>query len=177
MPNKKSTKELLGDYIDLEIQGETCEDEDITEIHNKLMEVKGAIRQKVDGIDYFMVELSRREARINAEIDAIRKEEKRLKVRRKATESLKDYFNTTLLPLVITELGDENGVYETNTARYKMFETWGPVIVYREDSIPDDFKIVKMVESIDKKKARDVLKSGADVPGLSIQRVKRVRRS
>jgi len=77
---KKTTKELLGEYIDLEIQAQyTTEDEDVGEMLSKIDAVRGTIRKKVDGIDYFMVELSRREHLIDAEIEALKTEETRLK--------------------------------------------------------------------------------------------------
>ena len=175
---KKTTKDLLGEYIDLEIQAEySTDDSDITEVVSAMETVKQTIRKKVDGIDHFMLELSRREHLIDAEIEAIKSEELRLKVRRKAVQSLKGYFNNTLIPMVVEELGDENGVYETDTARYKLYETWGPVVIMNEDEIPDDFKKVVMTDAIDKKKAREVLVQGAEIPGFSISKVKRIRRS
>jgi hypothetical protein len=124
-----------------------------------------------------MLELNKKESLINAEIEVIKQEEKRLRVRRKAVESLKKYFNEILLPMVITELGDRDGVYETDTARYKMFDAWGPVTIYNESEVPDDFMTIKTVYSVNKKKAREILKEGASVPGLGMTKVKRIRRS
>jgi len=177
--NKQTTRELLGEYIDLEIEGEYSNgtENDVAEVAQQLDAVRNKISRKVDGIDYFMTDLNRREHLIDAEIEALKEEEQRLRVRRRAVESLKRYFNNHLLPMVISELGDENGVYETDTARYKMFETWGPVVVLDESDVPDDFKVVKMTEAIDKKKAREVLKEGNKVPGLHMDKVKRIRRS
>lgn len=178
MTKKKTTRELLGEYIDAEIDAQYSKDNvELTNAMVKMENVKNNIKKKVDGIDYFMVELNRREHLIDAEIEALKDEETRLKVRRKAVEGLKKYFNQQLLPMVISELGDKNGVYETDTARYKMFETWGPIVVQDEEEVPSDFKIVKMSESIDKKKAREVLKNGNKVPGLFMEKIKRVRRS
>ena len=111
------------------------------------------------------------------QVEALTKEIQRLKTRRRATNSLKDYFNKTLIPMVVEELGDDNGVYETDTARYKLYETFGPVAVVDDGLIPDEYKVVKMTESIDKKKARKDLTQGVDVPGFFIEKVKRVRRS
>ena len=79
--------------------------------------------------------------------------------------------------MIVEELGDENGVYETDTARYKMFETWGPTLILDEEAVPDDFKKVTYTESVDKKKAKKVLQTGAKIPGLALTKVKRVRRS
>ncbi|MAG26947.1 hypothetical protein CMI47_15520 [Candidatus Pacearchaeota archaeon] len=172
---KLTTKELIGEYIDLQVQLEQ-ELEDKEPIEDALENVNGQIKRKVDNIDVFMVGIERKTHMIDAEILALSDEIKRLKVRRKATASLKKYFNETLIPMVIEEVG-RNGVYETNTARYKLFETFGPVIVSDEDAVPDEYKKVEMVESLDKKKARKDLTSGVDIPGFFIQKVKRVRRS
>tara|TARA_R100001244_G_C5157362_1_gene130550 strand:+ start:717 stop:1253 length:537 start_codon:yes stop_codon:yes gene_type:complete len=176
---KQTTRELVGEYIDLEIQAEYASDDEILDITDKLDTLKGTIKRKVDGIDYFMVELDRKLHLIDAEVEAIKKEETRLRVRRRATESLKKYFNGVLIPMVVEEVGI-NGVYETDTARYKLFEAWGPVVVLNEEEVPDDFKRVVMTESIDKKKAREVLTNssrGTRIPGLHIEKVKRVKRS
>ena len=173
---KQTTRELIGEYIDLEIQAEYASDDEILDISDKLVTLKGTIKRKVDGIDYFMVELDRKLHLIDAEVEAIKKEETRLRVRRRATESLKQYFNGVLKPMVVEEVGI-NGVYETDTARYKLFETWGPVVVVNEEDVPNDFKKVVMTESVDKKKARDILSKGNQIPGLHIEKVKRVRRS
>ena len=176
MKVKKTARELLGDYIDLEIEVDSP-DPDLEVLLPQMDKVKGLIKKKVDGIDHFMMELSRREHLIDAEIEALKSEETRLKVRRKAVQNLKDYFNGSLIPMIVEELGDDDGVYETDTARYKLYETWGPTLVLEEAAVPDDFKRVTMVESIDKKKAKEVLKTGAKIPGLTLTKVKRVRRS
>ena len=115
---KKTTRDLIGEYIDLDIERQWEEDNEAQlEIENKLEQVQGQIRKKVDGIDHFMLELSRREHLIDAEIEAIKSEQNRLRIRKKAVESMRDYFNKSLLPMVVEELGDDNGVYATGTAR------------------------------------------------------------
>ena len=108
---KKTTRELIGDYIDLDIERQMVTDnEEQLEVEAQLQKVQGQIRKKVDGIDHFMLELSRREHLIDAEIEAIKSEQSRLRVRKKAVEGMKDYFNKQLLPMIVDELGDENGV-------------------------------------------------------------------
>ena len=120
-----TTKELLGEYIDAEVELQIADtNEDLLEAEAKLQSIAGLIRRKTDGIDHFMLELSRREHLIDAEIEAIKGEIHRLQFRRKAVESTKKYFNGVLIPLIVEELGDENGVYETDTARYKLYETF-----------------------------------------------------
>ena len=176
MKKKKTAKELLGEYIDLEIEVDAPEP-DLDTLLPQLNDVKKQIKKKVDGIDDFMMELSRREHLIDAEIEALKTEETRLKVRRKAVQNLKDYFNGNLIPMIVEELGDDNGVYETDTARYKLYETWGPTVVLDEEAVPNDFKKVTMTEAVDKIKAKKVLQTGAKIPGLTLTKVKRVRRS
>ena len=171
---KKTTRELVGEYIDLDIQKQT---DDSPEIEEGIVAVQAQLRRKVDGIDHFMVDIDRKMHLIDAEIEAFQNEIQRLKVRKRATESLKKYFNETLIPMVVEEVGDDNNIYETDTARYKLYETFGPVAITNEDSIPDDYKKVEMVEKIDKKKARSDLTKGVDIPGFYIEKVKRVRRS
>jgi hypothetical protein len=182
MSSKKQTsKELLGDLIDSELYLEknygVAANEDILMVEQDITRIQKDIRKKVDGIDHFMVELSRREHLIDAEIEAMKLEEQRLKVRRKAVERTKEFFTKNLLPMIVGELGDENGVYETDTARYKMFESFGPVAITDESLIPDNYKIMEYVEKINKKKARQDLTRGEDIPGFFIEKLKRVRRS
>lgn len=173
---KRTTKDLINEFIDVEIDKEMGISSS-QDINYKLSVVKGKIRNKTEGIDRYMVELNRKEHLIDAEIEAIKDEMNRLKFRRKAIESMKKYFNNELIPMIVDQLGDENGVYETNTARYKMYETWGPVVIHNEDIIPDEYKVVKQVESIDKLKAKEQLKVGEDIPGMGLYKIKRVRRS
>lgn len=173
---KETTRDLINEFIDVEIDKERgiYPPDDIS---YKLSTVKGKIKKKTEGIDRYMVELNRKEHLIDAEIEAIKDEMNRLKFRRKAIESMKKYFNNELIPMIVEQLGDENGVYETNTARYKMYETWGPVVIHNEEIIPDEYRVIKQVESIDKLKAKEQLKAGKSIPGIGFYKVKRVRRS
>ena len=78
--------------------------------------------------------------------------------------------------MVIQEVGTD-GVYETDTARYKLYETYGPVVITNDVMIPDNYKYVKETEHIDKKAMRTQMTQGVDIPGARIAKVKRVRRS
>ena len=113
---KKTTRELVGEYIDLDIQKQT---DDSPEIEEGIVAVQAQLRRKVDGIDHFMVDIDRKMHLIDAEIEAFQNEIQRLKVRKRATESLKKYFNETLIPMVVEEVGTD-GVYETDTARNRL---------------------------------------------------------
>lgn len=174
---KKTTKELIGDFIDLDMQLQIADEDEAVVLTSAMEVTKKDIGRKMDNIDYFMVNIDKKMHLIDAEIEAYNNEIQRLKLRRKATTSLKDYFNKTLIPMVVSELGDDNGVYETDTARYKLYETFGPVAITNEEQVPDDYKVVKMTTVVDKKKARKDLTQGVDVPGFHIEKVKRVRRS
>jgi hypothetical protein len=176
MAVKQTTRELVGNFIDLDMQLQYADEEESLVITSALEVTREDISKKVDGIDHFMVEIDRKQHLIDAEIESLKKEQLRLSVRRKATESLKKYFNETLIPMVIQEVGI-NGVYETYTARYNRYETYGPVAIVDEDAIPDNFKYVVETTKIDKKTMRKELTAGVDVPGATIAKVKRVKRS
>lgn len=173
---KKTTRELIGDFIDLDMQLQYATDEEALVLESAIAVTKKDISRKVDGIDHFMVNIDRKMHLIDAEIEAVKKEQLRLSVRRKATESLKKYFNETLIPMVIQEVGT-NGVYETDTSRYKLYETYGPVAITDDSILDNEYKYVVENEKIDKKLLRKHLTAGVEVPGATIHKVKRVRRS
>ena len=184
---KRTAKDILGDFIDNELTIEYYEHSpDIpTEDMNKYLEkrdtLKKEMKNKIQGVDNFVLEVKRKEHLIDAEVDALSSEISRLKSRRKAVGNFKRFVNNNLLPMVIEELGDDKGVWETDTARYKMYETYGPVDV-DPNLISKDFKKVEVRESIDKVKARNAAisahKAGDALPdGIEIRKVKRVRRS
>lgn len=173
---KKTTKELVGDFIDLDIQLQYADEEESKVLSSALEVTKKNISRKLDGIDHFMLDIDRKQHLIDAEIEALKKEQQRLSVRRKATESLKKYFNETLIPMVVQEVGTD-GVYETDTARYKLYETYGPVAIVDEELVPDEYKLIKETKVIDKKAIRKKLTKGETINGTFIGKVKRVRRS
>ena len=79
------------------------------------------------------------------------------------------------------EIGNDDGVYETNTARYKLYETFGPVDI-NPHTVSDDFKRVEIVQKLDKVKARkaaiSAFKAEEDMPeGININKIKRVKRT
>ena len=182
-----TTKEIVGELIDVNQQIESIEQgTDIDMDEHKLLEEKRItlhkeVRTKIQNVDYFMMELNKKEHLIDAEVEALKDEIDRLRSRRRGLERTKDFFNKNLLPAVIMEIGNDDGVYETDTARYKLYETFGPVDV-DPHSISDDFKKVEIVEKLDKVKARKsaiaAFNSEKDMPeGINIKKVKRVKRS
>ena len=182
-----TTKELVGELIDVNQQIENLEqgtDIDM-DVHKELEETKMVlhkeVKNKIQNVDYFMVELSKKEHLIDAEVEALKEEIDRLKSRRRGLKRTQDFFNKTLLPAVIEEIGNQDGVYETNTARYKLYETFGPVDV-NPHVVSDDFKKVEIVEKLDKVKARKAAISAYNADdampdGIYITKVKRVKRS
>tara|TARA_R100000655_G_scaffold45974_1_gene82764 strand:+ start:1771 stop:2310 length:540 start_codon:yes stop_codon:yes gene_type:complete len=177
-----TTKELIGLMIDTELEVMLEEEpEKKAELENKLQVVHQQIRSKVDKIDHFLVEVGRKENLIQAEIETYKDEIERLKSRKIAAEKTKDFFNSVLLPMVIEEVGDEKGVWQTDTARYKLYETYGPVVIDNQN-LDGKYKTVEIIDKIDKKAARaDAMaadKAGETLPaGVDIMKIKRVRRS
>ena len=196
--NKMTSSELIGEHIDLINEKMMLENEllhrdqlsssgleetesEYKHVVNELTILQQTLIKKMDNIDKFMVNLNKRKHLIVGEIEAQTFEMTRLKKRKNAISSTLQYFNEHLLPSIIHEIGDKNGVFETNTARYKLYNSYGPVKI-DEQSLGDDYKQVKMVDSINKTKARkDAIyahKAGTQFPdGISIYQVEKVRRS
>tara|TARA_B100000700_G_C14971402_1_gene821596 strand:+ start:1063 stop:1596 length:534 start_codon:yes stop_codon:yes gene_type:complete len=175
-----TTKELVGEYIDIEIRKEYAESlQERNECDNALQVIQTKLKKKVKGIDHIVMEMDKKLALVVAEEDIISKEIARLKRRKNAIKRSKGYFNEVLLPIVIKEVG-QNGVFETETAKYKLYETYGKVDV-NEIECPKDYLKIRMVEDIDRKKARaDAItahKEGKEIPGVKIALVERVRRT
>ena len=182
-----TTKELVGELIDVNQQIEYIEQESEIDMeqHKSLEEARTAlhreVRTKIQNVDYFMLELNKKEYLLDAEVEALKEEIDRLKARRKGLKRTQDFFNKQLLPAVIMEIGNDDGVYETNTARYKLYETFGPVDI-NPHTVSDDFKKVEIVQKLDKVKARkaaiSAFKAEEDMPeGININKIKRVKRT
>ena len=182
-----TTKELVGELIDINQQIEYIEQssEIDMEQHKSLEETRTAlhreVRTKIQNVDYFMLELNKKEYLLDAEVEALKEEIDRLKARQRGLKRTQDFFNKRLLPAVIMEIGNDDGVYETNTARYKLYETFGPVDI-NPHTVSDDFKRVEIVQKLDKVKARkaaiSAFKAEEAMPeGININRIKRVKRT
>lgn len=177
---KITTKELIGDIIDLEQELIITEDEEeIQEITNRLAIYTKSLSDKVENLDGFIVELSRREKSLDGEIEAMSNEVKRLRNRKKAIANFKSYMNNTLLPMVVKSMGNDN-VYETKSSRYKLYETYGPVEVNMQEC-DDAFIKTEILKKPDKvlarKEAVKADKEGYELDGITIEKVERVRRS
>ena len=179
---KESAKELIGNYMDLMLRMELEEESNLPALLEEQSLIQGKIKDKADSIDFFSQNIKEREYLIDAEIEAHKDEIARLRNRRNALTNTSDYLNKVLLPMLIEELGDENGVLETDTARYKLYETFGSVVIVDQNALPDDFIKTEIVQKVDKsllrKACMSLAKDGKDLPdGASITKVKRVKRS
>ena len=80
---------------------------------------------------------------------------------------------------MIVDTCGNDGVFETDTTRYKAYLTYGPIEITDEELIDDDYKRYKI--EVDKKKARakaiELADQGMGLSGFSIQKVKRIKRS
>lgn len=186
MSQKLTARDLLGSLIDLEQEKEYAEmledsnekEIEIASIEQSIDTIKKQISNKIEGIDYFMVEMKREVGLVDAEIKSYNDEIKRLRLKKAAVKKTEDYFNKVLLPMIIETAG-EDGVFRTKTSKYKMYETWGALEIIDEDAIPDQYKRYKV--EVDKKGARkDVIEStesGLGISGFKIEKTKRIRRS
>ena len=184
-----TTRDLIGCLIDLELDrqmlalqptpdDDTETNQEIMKIDIAITNIKNDIARKTSGIDHMIVEMNKNTNLIDAEIKTHMDEVKRLRNRKNAIKKTEEYFNKELLPMIIETAGND-GVFQTDTTRYKMFETWGPLEVTDEEAINDNYKRYKV--EIDKKKARKEViaaaEDGLGISGFKIEKVKRVRRS
>lgn len=180
---KQSAKDLIGEHMDLMLEMDLVDDDSqLPALLERQAVVQQKIKDKSNSIDYFSQNLKEREYLIDAEIESYKDEIERLRRRKSALESTNKYLNNTLLPLLIEEIGNEDGVLETDTARYKLYETYGSVVITDQNALPDDFIKTEIVQKVDKAKLRKACmsldKDGKDLPdGASITKVKRVKRS
>ena len=171
-----TSREIIGTILDMEMQLEWSEDEqERIQFQKQLTTLQRQLADKVDNIDEFIVELQRRRNLIQAEIDTYTTERKRLYHRRNAVNRTKDYLEKTVLPLIVKTMGTD-GTFETDTARYTLYERYGSLEILDETRVPDEYKKVQI--SVDKSTARKALMNGTPhIPGLQLERVEAVRRS
>ncbi|MBP02245.1 MAG: hypothetical protein CMM25_05510 [Rhodospirillaceae bacterium] len=184
MANKLTTRDLIGSLIELQVDRDNQElmepdnEASLIPIDKAIQEVKNQISRKTSGIDYMIVEMNKQTNLLDAEIATLMDEVKRLRGRKKSIKSSEDFFNKELLPMIIETAGND-GVFQTDTTRYKMYETWGPLEIIDEEAISDNYKRYKV--EIDKKTARkaviEAAEDGLGISGFKLEKVKRVRRS
>ena len=91
MSQKLTTRDLLGTLIDLEEEAQYVEsDEQDQIIQAEIVKIKKEISRKVEGIDYFALEMNRQSGLIDAEIKTMNDE-----VKQAMTEYLKQTLPDT----------------------------------------------------------------------------------
>lgn len=140
------------------------------------------LKNKITKIDKVMLDMSKREFLIDAEVEALTQEIDRLKTRKRALNRFKEFVNKFIIPWAIEKLGKDNK-WETDYAKYTLYETWGPLkILAKLEDVPEEFRKVEILESVDKKLARtEALKNHeegkGDLSWCYLPRVRRIRRS
>lgn len=135
---------------------------------------------KAENIDNFVVSLEGRGNVIEAEIQTLKTEIKRMQTRKKAILNIKKYLTDIILPLIVETFGN-NGVYETNTSRYKLIKSFGKVnIDETNENAKKTYLKAKIEDFWDKAQARkDIMaafKNGKQIEGVSIKQITKVRR-
>ena len=194
MATKLTSRDLVGSLIELQLEKDDLDlkrnsiecsieqdnewEEEEKRIEKGIAEIKSELTTKVSGLDHMIVEMNKKKGNIDSEIKALTDEIKRLRNRKNAISRTEDYFNKELIPLIVETCGND-GILITDTARYKVYETWGPIVITDEESISDNYKRYKV--EIDKKKARrdflEASKDGLGITGFKLEKVKRIRRS
>jgi len=177
--NKQTTRELLSDLIAIESELELGLIPDTQENKNRLSVTKKSLEKKMQNIDDFQLELKRREKLLDAEAKVYMEEITSLRNKMKKIASIRMFFDGTLIPAVVKQAG-KDGVYETERARYKLYETYGGVEVDENNVLPK-YKKMKVENYIDRAEARkDAIaadKKGERIPGISIKKVERIRKT
>ena len=135
---------------------------------------------KAENIDNFVVSLEGRGNVIEAEIQTLKTEIKRMQTRKKAILNIKKYLTDIILPLIVETFGN-NGFYETNKSRYKLIKSFGKVnIDETNENAKKTYLKAKIEDFWDKAQARkDIMaafKNGKQIEGVSIKQITKVRR-
>lgn len=189
MAEKKTTRNLIDELIDVEEELDYQESfeydsemdirreaaEKIKRLKEKKDLISHQIMQKADNIDKFMFNIEKRIGIYDGEIAVYMSELDTLRTGRRRIQKVKDYLGKTLLPLIIKTVG-RNGIYETETAKYTLYETWGGLVISDENKIPEQYK--QLVTQIDKRILRKAIIGGTvEADGAIVERVEAVRRS
>jgi hypothetical protein len=101
----------------------------------------------------------------DAEIEALRNEEKRLAKKRKALENknswLKDYIKMNMEKNEITKVKDEIFSISLRNTQPKL-------LIFNEQELMNDTRFIRIKEELDKTAIRDAIKSGQTVNGAEL---------
>lgn len=120
--------------------------------------IKGDFESKGESILFLL-------ANMNGDIEAFKAEEKRLSDRRRAIEKskskLEEYLVYNMQAMKLKKIN--GGTKSASLSKPR------PVLSITDESlIPDEYRSIKVVDSIDKKAALAALKGGAEIPGATI---------
>lgn len=178
-----TTKDLISNIIDIEMSMIMCEDDveslEYEELALSLTQAQKELSNKVESLDWFVTELDRKKGAVSGEKEALMKEISRMRRREKAIDNVKKYVNNVLMPMIVKTMGND-GLLETDTARYKLYNSYSSVEVDMQNC-DDAFIKTEIVQKADKVKARAEAikadKEGYEIPGITISKIEKVRRS
>ena len=146
------------EYINLISEIEALDGELTPEIEEQLTINKEQLESK--SVAYMQVIATKED--LNSAIDI---EIKRLQALKKRNKGLVDNLKNRLLEAV--NLFGTNGSFEIGFNKFGTRKS-SSVAVEDVNSLPSEFKTVKVTEAADKKAIKDAIKAGIDVPGCSI---------
>jgi len=169
------------EYLLLENQSadEPMELEERIILETELSDLYLEIEKKVENIDGFTLALDQNKAVVQAKLDIINDEAKRLRKKREGMDKTKEYFYGQILPRIINQFGDGES-YKTDVSTYKFAKKFSKVIVEDLGKVDAGF-IRHPAPVIDGNKARKAAikayKSGTKEGGFYVYEEQIVKRS
>ena len=176
-----TTRELVEEFENVEIQILlSCGNEEkLTELAKLKNDLVVILSKKTEKIDDFILFLDSEVEAFLARKAVLDKEMKRITAHIKRRKKTKETLNDEIIPVIIDTIGHE-GKLKTQTTTYTKYEAWASA-EYDEEKIPEEYKSVKYVPSVNVAKLRkDTIaaqKEGKTVKGCSVPMVYRIRRS
>jgi len=173
-----TTKEQINNIIDLEF--DLSLEPDNEEVKQELNKARQNLSIKVDNVDSFVMSINEEIAVLTAQLEVHKKEVDRMRNRLKSINRTKQYFDEVLLPMAIDTIG-KDGILQTKTARYKIYETFGKTHVDE-----NELEEIYWKEKIEKRPNVSLLRKiciknyseNKDFPkGVKIYRLRKVKRS
>lgn len=132
--------------------------QDRADIEQWIREFEELEVRKVDGIAGYLSRLTLEQSYCDDEI-------KRLQARKKSWQTREARIEATV-ERVMTQLGKDKLEGRTNTLELR--DCPASVEVLDETQVPDDYKRIKIEESVDKVSAKKALQAGIEIPGLKL---------
>ena len=174
----KTLHELINDWLLLEERLEYAEyldDETVDEAKKASQAVLNAILDKTDNIDYVAIKLEEKIESLNAVKQVHEAEIGRIRKKIASAKRSKDNLMGVMIPLIIRTIGHD-GVVETKSARYKLYQRWGKPL-YDPTKIDEKYKFTEEALKIDYATLKkDAIDAGGKLEGVIVPRVDAVRR-